>query len=59
MEDLKSPGIDGIPIEFQKEYYNDLHLLYSNILFKDKQTPITMKQVIITLIPKSKDELQD
>ena len=63
MEDQKSPGIDGIPIEFYKEYYNilenDLHLLYSDILFKDKQTPITMKQAIITLIPKNKDELQD
>ena len=63
MEDQKSPGIDGIPIIFYKEYYNllenDLHLLYSNILFKEKQTPTIMKQAIITLIPKNIDELED
>ena len=63
MEDQKSPGIDGIPIEFYKEYYNlledDLHQLYTNILFTEKQTPVTMTQAIITLLRKNKDGLKD
>ena len=63
MEDQKSPGIDGIPIEFYKEYYNlledDLHQLYTNILFTEKQTPVTMTQAIITLLRKNKDDLKD
>ena len=37
MENNKSPGIDGIPIEFYKEFYqtleNDLLQLYNNIIF--------------------------
>ena len=41
METQKSPGIDGIPIKFSKEYHNlleeDLHQLYTNILFTEKK----------------------
>ena len=37
LENGKSPGIDGIPIEFYKSYYeyikNDLLQLYNSILF--------------------------
>ena len=53
MEDQISPGIDGIPIEFYKEYYNlledDLNQLHTAILFTEKQTPVTMTEAIITL----------
>ena len=53
MEDQKSPGINGIPIEFYKEYYNlledDLNQPYTAILFTEKQTPVTMTKAIITL----------
>ena len=56
MENNKSPEIDGIPIEFYKEFLahieNDLLQLYQNILQNEKETTKTMKQSIITLIPK-------
>ena len=56
MENNKSPGIDGIPIKFYKEFLahieNDLLQLYQNILQNEKETTKTMKQAIITLIPK-------
>lgn len=62
MENQKSPWIDGIPIEFQKEYYKlleeDLHQLYTNTLFQEQESPTTMKQAIITLLPK-KDDLEE
>lgn len=55
MENEKSPGNDGMPIEFYKTFYdileNDLLQLY-NILFIEKNTTKTMQQAIITLIPK-------
>lgn len=41
MENDKSPGIDGIPIEFYKNFYEiiekDLLQLYNNILFTEKK----------------------
>ena len=56
MENDKSPGIDGIPIEFYKTFYetleNDLIQLYNNILSTKKSITNTMQQVIIMLIPK-------
>ena len=56
MENDKSPGIDGIRIEFYKEFYqileNDLLQLYNNILFIEQKTTKTMNQAIITLIRK-------
>ena len=56
MKNNKSPGIDGIPIKFYKEFLahieNDLLQLYQNILQNEKETTKTMKQAIITLIPK-------
>ena len=56
MENDKSPGIDGIPIEFYKTFYetieNDLIQLYNNILSTKKSITSTMQQVIIMLIPK-------
>ena len=59
MENNKSPGIDGIPFEFYKEFLthieNDLLQLYQNILRNEKETTKTMKQAIITLIPKKGD----
>ena len=59
MQNDKSPGIDGIPVEFYKTFYKTLenHLiqLYNNILFLEKNITNTMKQAIITLIPKKGD----
>lgn len=59
MENYKYPGIDGLPIEYYKEFYeylkDDLLQLYNNILFIEKQSLKTMNRAIITLIPKKSD----
>ena len=56
MENEKSPGADGIPIEFYKEFYqtleNDLLQLCNNFVFIEQNTTKTMNQAIITLIRK-------
>ena len=56
MENNKSPGIDGVTIEFYKEFLahieNDLFQFYQNILQNKKEATKIMKQVIITLLPK-------
>ena len=56
MENNKSPGIDGVTIEFYKEFLahieNDLFQFYQNILQNKKEATEIMKQVIITLLPK-------
>ena len=56
MQNDKSPGIDGIPVEFYKTFYetleNGLIQLNNNILFTEKSITNTMQQAIITLIPK-------
>lgn len=59
MENEKSPGIDGIPVEFYKTFYdileNDLLQIFNNILLTEKETTKTMQQAIITLTPKKGD----
>ena len=59
IENDKSPGIDGIPIEFYKTFYhttdNDLLQIYNNILFYEQNITKTMHQAIITIIPKKGD----
>ena len=59
MENGKFPGIDGLPIEFYKDFYellkNDLQNLHSNTLFHPKNTPKIWNQALITLIPKKND----
>ena len=56
MENSKSPGIDGIRIEFYKEFIQikkkDLGKIFNEILLTNKKTPKTWNQAIITLIPK-------
>ena len=56
MQNNKSPGIDGIPAEFYKTFYetleNGLIQLDNNSLFTEKSITNTMQQAIITLIPK-------
>ena len=60
MENNKSPGIDGVTIEFYKEFLahieNDLFQFYQNILQNKKEATKIMKQVIITLLPKKRIE---
>ena len=60
MENEKSPGIDGTPVEFYKTFYdvleNDLLQIFNNILFTEKETTKTMQEAIITLIPKKGDQ---
>ena len=56
MENRKSPGMDGIPIDFYKEFLEtiilDLLKTFNETLFTNKKTPKTWNQAIITLIPK-------
>ena len=57
MENGKSPGIDGLPIESYKSFYelfkNDLLQLYNSILFKNDNLTLSMTKAIINLIPKN------
>ena len=56
MENGKSPGVDGIPIGFYKEFLEtiipDLQKTFNETLFTNKKTPKTWNQAMITLIPK-------
>ena len=56
MENDKSPGIDGIPIEFYKTFYetleNDLIQLYNNILSTKKSITNTMNRLLLCLSQK-------
>ena len=51
MENGKSPGVDGIPIEFYKDFFEilkkDLQITFNNALFNLKTTPKTWNQAII------------
>ena len=57
MENIKFPGIKGLPIEFYKSQYDilkhDLLQLYNSILFQNENLTPSMNQAIITLIPKN------
>ena len=63
MENDKSPGIDGIPIEFYKVFFpiikNDLKYIYNKVLFNLQTTPKIWNQAIITLIPKKTENLEE
>ena len=58
MENQKSLGIDSLPIEYKKEFYeylkDDLSKRF-NMLFTEEQSLKTMNQAIITLVPKNTD----
>ena len=55
MKNGKSPGVDGIPIEFYKEFLEtiilDLQKTFNETWFKNKKMPKSWNQAIITLIP--------
>ena len=55
MENGKSPGIDGLPIEFYKQFFEtikyDLQTTYDKTLFDLYPKPETWNQAVITLIP--------
>lgn len=59
-ENAKSPGIDGLPIEFyttQCELIkNDLLDLYNSILFRNETIPTSMTRAIIILLPKNDEK---
>ena len=62
MKNGKSPGIDGIPIEFYKKNFQlvkkDLQETCNKIIFQTKTAPTTWKQAIIALIPKQTEKLK-
>ena len=57
MENSKSPGVDGIPVEFYKTHFelikHDLLDLFNSILFQNEKIPTSMTRAVITLIPKN------
>ena len=57
MENGKSPGIDGLAVEFYKSLFDliksDLLQLYNSILFQDENLVPSMTKAIINLIPKN------
>ena len=55
MSNFKTPGSDGIPIEFYKLLWNDISDLVLNSFkysYENDQLSISQKQGIITLLPK-------
>ena len=60
MKNEKSPGIDGLPIEFYKIFWNEIKDMLSESYTFSIQTgmlSISQKQGIITLIPKTDKDL--
>ena len=61
MQNNKSPGSDGITIEFYKIFWNDIktHLINSlNYSFNNENLTTLQKQGIISLIPKPGKNLE-
>ncbi|KAA8593148.1 hypothetical protein FQN60_009264 [Etheostoma spectabile] len=61
MEGGKAPGIDGIPVEFYREFWTDLGgdlLSVFNESFNDMLLPQSCRRAVITLLPK-KGDLQE
>jgi len=61
MQNNKSPGSDGITIEFYKIFWNDIktHLVNSlNYSFNNEHLTTLQKQGIISLIPKPGKNLE-
>ena len=56
MENGKSPGLDGILIEFYNKFLETIMVYsqkaFNETLFTNKKMPKTWNQAIITLIPK-------
>ena len=63
MENDKSPGIDGIPVEFYKEFYttikNDLKYIFNKVLFNLQTTPKTWNQAINFETKKKTENLEE
>ena len=58
MNTNKSPGIDGIPIEFYSKYWSIIHVELTQIIrnmINGKELQINQKKALITLIPKDGD----
>ncbi len=59
MQNNKSPGSDGITIEFYKIFWNETHLINSlNYSFNNENLTTLQKQGIISLIPKPGKNLE-
>ena len=61
MEGGKAPGIDGIPVEFLKDFWSEMGedlLTVFNESFKDLVLPISCRRAVITLLAK-KGDLQE
>ena len=53
----KSPGTDGLPVEFYKIFWKNIKKLVMNSFsysYENENMSISQKQSIITLLPKKK-----
>ena len=58
MDGGKSPGLDGLPVEFYKTFWNELGqdlLEVFNESFRDLTLPLSCRRAVITLLPKKGD----
>lgn len=54
----RAPGIDGLPIEFYKFFWDDIKFLLTKLIQNFQQTgalPASMKKIVLTPIPKQGD----
>ena len=59
MKPNKSPGDDGLPMEFYKTFWKDIGDLLVEVYndcFERKELPLSMRKAVITLIPKKGDK---
>ena len=62
MANDKTPGPDGIPVEFYKMFWSDIgHTVYKSVIlaFKRGEISDSQKQGVITIIPKKDKDLTD
>ena len=56
MKNDKTPGYDGIPIDFYKVFWNQLGTCFYNMMldcFEEQKLTTTARQGILNLIPKA------
>ncbi|KAJ1526351.1 hypothetical protein ONE63_009500 [Megalurothrips usitatus] len=57
----RAPGLDGIPIEFYKFFWDQIKIIFLKVVQNFHQTgelPASMKKIVISPIPKKGDRLQ-
>jgi hypothetical protein len=61
MQNGKSPGTDGLPVEFYKIFWKNIKELVMNLFsysYENENMSISQKQSIITLLPKKNNDVR-